>query len=335
MVYIVTRNDVAKKARVSTATVSRVINNYQHVAPETRKKVKKAMEELNYQPDLVARGLKMNKTYTIAFLISDITNDFFTEIYKGIHDIAVKKGYLTSLYEISNRQETLKILINRKPDGIILGTRIPVKMIDMMKDADIPLVCIAAAGLQEVEVSTIVNNYQATLEVMDYLYEKGHRRIGIITHQTNKGPGNQRLKGYKDGLAKFGINYRQNYVKFIEGNDYHYNLGYQAMQKLINRQTDITAIIVNNDLVAIGAMAASREGGLEIPEDLSFVSFDDTLTASFSNPPLTSVKILKYKQGRVVARMLFDLMKGKEVESVQLPTELIVRDSVRDISNNI
>lgn len=290
------------------------------------------MEELNYRPNRIAQGLRLNKTYNIAFLISDITNDFYTEIYKGIHETALTKGYLTSLSEINDSSDSLEILLNSRPDGIILGNSVSNKTLNKFKKANIPLVSIAAAGMQQYTISTLVDNYLATQEAIDYLYKMGHRKIGFLSYNDRN---RDRFKGYKDGLLKYELEYNEKFIGLFKENNYHYHLGYKTMLKLLkknNRSASLTAIIANNDLNAIGAIKAAREHGLKVPDDISFISFDDSLAAQYCYPPLTTTKILKYKQGEAVAGLLFDLIAGKDVNSIKLPTEIIIRDSVKKIN---
>lgn len=325
---IVTRRDVATKAGVSTATVSRVMNDYPNVSNETRKKVQKVIEKLDYKPNHIARGLKTNRSYNIVFLIPDISNDFYTEIYKGICDYALTRGYIVSLYELNNSNSLFESILQLRPDGIILGVDISQKTIKMFKSAGIPIVAIGGIINKYIKLKISIDLYQSMVEVIDYLFKIGHRNIGFITYQNKK---DERYRSFVDAFSRRSIVGTEKIIPIIKGNN-HYEQGYFAMKEFSKTKISFTAIIAHNDLLAVGAMKSLNELGLKIPEDISLIAFDDTRTAKYTNPPLSSVRIPKYRQGEMVAELLFNYLNNKKNNVIEMKTKLILRDSIKTLS---
>ncbi len=304
------------------------MNNYTNVSPETSKKVKNVMKELGYKPNHIARGLKTNKSYNIAFLIPDITNEFYTEIYKGIYAYALRKGYIVSLYEVTGNSSLYESILNLRPDGIILGADIPNKILGKLEGLSIPVARIGGIENEGFKIKVNINLYKAMVDAIDYLYNIGHRDIGIITYRNDQ---DKRYNGYRDGLEKCDLEFNHNKIIYIDKGENHFDQGYFAMREFLKKQVSITAVIGHNDLVAIGAMRSIIESGFRIPEDISVIGFDDTKTAKYMNPSLTTIKIPKFNQGQKVAELLLNYLSGKKEETITMNTELLIRDSIKGL----
>jgi LacI family transcriptional regulator len=334
---MVTRNDVAKKAGVSTATVSRVLNGYVHVTPEIRKKVQEAVRKMDYRPNIAAKSLKTKKSYTIAYIVPDIVNPYYTEIYKGINEAASRKQYMTVIHEDNGINDCVQVLIDRNIDGIIINTCIETGKIKKISGRGIPVVLLSNGGEGIYRGEGIIGAgiiyediYRAANDMVNYLVQKGHSEIGLVLE--NNMLAGKRLEGYKHALETNRIPFRKEYIAYYQHGGYLYREGYGAVKELLERKVNLTAVITDSDLTAIGGILAAREKGLSVPQHLSFTGFDDSAGAAYSNPPLTSVKLLKYKKGIMAFDMLKRLMEGEEAECIELETEIIARESVRDLS---
>lgn len=325
---MITRYDIAKHAGVSTATVSRVMNNMEGVSPELRDKVMKVVEELNYQPNLTAKGLKMQKSYNIAYLIPDVTNPYYTEIYRGINLMAVRYGYICTLIEASDDSWFNNVLMQRF-DGVICAVDINTRLKEAILQMNIPVVMQSEYNIEcsFKRCVTLKHNLKAAMqEAFNFIYSCGHRKIGLITKRTTNA---FRHSMYKDLLGEYGLKYSAERVVEYQDQNYHYISGNIAMKELLMRNTGVTAVIAQNDLVAIGAMSAASEKGYTIPADISFLGCDDTVAAKFSNPTLTTIKLYKEKQGNKAAELLFNMIDGKSAESYEFDAELIIRQSIK------
>ena len=330
-----TLKDVAKKSGVAIGTASAVINNCPWVSQETRNRVLQAINELNYQPNQLARNLRTQKTNTIGLIVPDITNPFFPQIIRSIDASARKCDYLVILCD-SNEDyqigiETFKVLLDKKVDGIILiGGVVPKKeLIKYLSDKH-PLIVVIERdyGIPEiatVAVDAIKGGYTATKHLLDL----GYTEVGIIT-----GPLNDdfyqgsfgRYEGYQMALKEHNIAFNPSLVK--QG-DFTFEGGYNAMKQFLTETPQIRAIFAFNDLMAIGAIMAIKEQGLKIPEDIAVVGYDDIPDASYTSPALTTIRLPQKKLGTLAVEILINHLKGKHDSSLKkiLSTELIIRQS--------
>ena len=331
----VTIKDIAREAGVSVTTVSRVLNNKADVSDKTREKVLKIIDRLNYNPNSIARGLVMNKTYTIGLIVPDISNAFFAEIAKAIEDELREYGYSVIFCNTDNdkdrEKESIDLLRSKQVDGLIgafshdskdevlaLGKAgFPIVQIDrLVDDSQIPFVII----------DNILSGYEAT----EYLIKKGHRRIAHITGALDTNTGIRRAEGYRKALQEYGIEIDEELV--MEG-DFSQESGYLAMKEILERNKDLTAVFAGNDMMALGAYRAIYAAGLKIPEDISIIGHDDFTLASLVSPALTTMQQPIYKIGKVAASLLIDIIKGKKNKEglIVVNTSLIERSSVKTI----
>ncbi|MFW6265133.1 MAG: LacI family DNA-binding transcriptional regulator [Bacillota bacterium] len=333
---IVTRKEVARKAGVSTATVSRVLNKHQNVSDKTREKVLEIAKELDYKPNMMAKGLKTNRTYNLAFIIPDITNSFYTQVYKGIYAYALSQGFISSLYEMRD-EKLFEAIIRLRPDGVVLGADVSVEIIKLLEDEGITVAAISGIENELIKLKTKLNLYQATIDLIKSLKVMGHKNIAMLTYFNEN---DERYNGYIDGLKGAGLKYDSNYLITLQDEGDHYLQGYTSMKNFLEKRGSkfiaskdkgdcITAALAYNDLVAIGAMKAIMEKGFKVPADISIVGFDDSISASYSNPALSTIAIPKYQQGKIVAELLIKKINNEKVSSVEMGTEFIIRDSIK------
>lgn len=340
---MVTIKDVAKKAGVSVMTVSRVINGSKNVREDTREKVLRAIEELGYVPNSVARSLILKKTYTIGLVISDITNPFFTTVARGVEDTAISKHYTVILCNTDENPEKelmyVEVLAKSKVDGVIYtsasGKKNPLKSLFLKK---IPVVLIdrTIEGVNDLDIvrgDSVLGAYLLTR----HLIELGHRRIGIVVGSLLISTAKDRVEGYKKALIEANIPIDESLIKISETSKFSKEDGYKLTKELLNMKNPPTAIFGGNNLMAVGAILAIREMGLEIPDDISLVSFDDIESLSEVYPFLTVVKQPAYSMGVIATELLIRRIENKdrikERREILLTPELVIRKSTAPPKN--
>lgn len=322
--------DVSERAGVSLSTVSRVLNDHATVDPRMRERVLLAVEELGYRPNMAARTLKTSRSRLIVFLVPEISNPYYTETYRGINAVAERRGYITLMYEATVDGSALRHILTRGADGVVIDAFYEEGFKKELAKAGIPFVQTNAPATMSSEYGAVrVDVFGATLEVLEYLSSLGHQSIGIIDSRARGGVLDERERAFRQYAGQRGISDPKPYVVRSVETYNKYRGGYVGMQELLRRNTEITAVLTLNDLVAVGAVAGARSAGLDVPGDISIVGFDNADIAQFSNPPLTTIDIPTVKQGEIAANMLFDLIHnpGEPHYSVHLQTKLIIRES--------
>ncbi|MFY4776325.1 LacI family DNA-binding transcriptional regulator [Metabacillus sp. RGM 3146] len=322
--------DVAKKAKVSTATVSRVITNSGTVKKETTEKVLKAIKELNYQPNLLARQLRKLETKTILVIVPDITNTFFSKVLRGIEAVASEKGYQILLGDTDNKDVKesgyLNMLRQKNADGMILLTaRIDHQLVDILaKDYPVVLACEYTAGSEIPTVS--IDNIGSATRASQYLIDLGHRRIGFISGPLNSVLSRDRLIGFQHAMLQ---NRGLIQSSYIEEGDFTYESGFNKMLQLLALDKPPTAIFAANDEMAFGAIKAIKSKGYSVPEDFSVIGFDDIKFASIFEPPLTTIAQPAFDIGFNAMELLMKLINQENIEKSLfiLNEQLVIRDS--------
>jgi LacI family transcriptional regulator len=326
----VTIKTVAREAGVSPMTVSRVLNGHPHIADETRQNVVRVMEELGYVPDRNAQTMRTNKTYTIAGVIPDITNPFYPEFERGIQDIADQLDYDLIVYNtdgiLAKEKKTLRSLQTNRVDGVIA---VFFQLDEQeLQTLDVPVVLLAQKPDTAPCCDTVyVDNAAAAQAAVEHLIERGHKCIGMLAGKEGDPPHYSRIAGYRQALAAKGILYDE---LLVQSGDFTESGGYQSMRELLNRDTCLTAVFAANDLIAMGAMLAIREAGMNIPDDIAVVGFDDIPAAKLVRPPLTTIRHNQSQIGRKAAELLFERLNGEAPDvcrAVEMPYELIVRET--------
>ena len=327
--------DIAKRAGVSVATVSRVLNGVDHpVKEETRKKIIDAAGELGYRPNKIAKSLAHRRTYTVALLIPSITNNFYTEIAEVIEEKLGKRGYSTYLCNtqrmIEREMQYVDDLIARKVDGVIFSpTRVKPEdnlvnarnLEELIKNG----IAVVAFGSHFTNVNQVyINTYEGALEATRYLLELGHRRIGFIDG-LEAGTRKSRRRGYINGLKMAGIQIDEDLI--VSGN-LEMDGEYQCVRKLMQLADPPTAIIAVNNLMAIGALKGAKDMGISVPEELSIIGFDDSKLSEVVEPPLTVVKQPLKEIGDVAVGLLMEQIEGEgPPRMMELKTRLVIRSS--------
>lgn len=329
-----TIRDVAKRAGVGVATVSRVLNNSGYAKPETRERVLQAAAELGFVPSQLARGLVRRLSATVGLVIPDITNPFFPAITRGVEDAASEAGYTVFLCNTDNDPtlESLDVqkLRERRVDGIIfVGTSERRELVERLLADQIPVV-VTDRQLEHADVDTVlVDNHAGALAACRHLIGLGHRRIAHAAGHRSTRTGQDRCSGYQEALREAGVPFDESLVSW---GDFTYESGYHAAQVLLGRTPRPTAIFAANDLIAFGAMRAAEDAGIRVPEELSVVGFDDIQMASVVRPGLTTVRQPAYEMGRTAMRMLLERINGRVEGAARrhlFEAELIVRSTTR------
>jgi len=327
-----TIRDVAARAGVSVATVSRVVNRSPHrVSPATQRRVLAAVQALGYESNIIARGLKKRTTRTVALIVPDISNPFFPAIARGIEDVACTRGYavlLCNTYEDLERERAyLDLLAKRMVDGLIFATvGSNTRHLRALRRERRPVVLVAR-DVAGVHIDTVlVDNFRGEYQATTHLIALGHRCIAHITGPRSLHVAAERRRGYLQALEAAGIPRAEAVV--VEG-DFAAEGGRQAVRGLLERGVRFTAIVAANDLMAIGAMEALRQAGRRIPQDVAVVGFDDITFASLVTPALTTVAQPKYRMGQLAMERLLELMGGTDQlgrQTVLIP-QLVIRES--------
>ena len=328
---MVTGKDVAKLAGVSTTTVSRVLNNHPYVTDETRSKVLWAMEQLGYQPSRVARRLRMQVTQILGLIISDIANPFFTSVVRGIEDVAYANQY--SLFLCNSNEDPTKetlyidVLQAERVAGIIVSPadENSTSCEPLLRNG-VPIVAMDRR-LRQFDVDTVlVDNVKGAYQATSHLICLGHRRIGLIGQPSRITTGRERREGYEKALSGDGLELDQRLIKI---GDCRQDSGYRRACELLEMDDPPTAIFAANNLMTLGALNAIHEKGLNIPQDVAIVGFDDMPWAPSLAPPLTAVAQPTYELGRTAADLLLQRIADKDREIVEMTLEptLIIRDS--------
>jgi LacI family repressor for deo operon, udp, cdd, tsx, nupC, and nupG len=330
----VTIKDVAARAGVSRQTVSRVLNDEGVVAEATRARVLAAIDELGYRPNAIARSLVSQRTYTLGLLTADFNDYTHARIIEGAEAEAREHGYLifVSGAEHGPYGEPLccsPILSQHHAEGLFIvyhGTDTDSHEIFEHIPRDLPIVTIGYAPNQENIVTVGIANYQGARQATQHLLELGHRRIAHITGPIQMYASQERRHGYTAALQEAGVTPEDSWVA---RGDWSTSGGYQATLQLLDRNFGLTALFVQNDRMAMGALQALREHKLRVPQDVAVVGFDNIPSTPYFDPPLTTIHQPNYELGRTGARLLIDLINGKPAPSapIRLATELVIRHS--------
>jgi LacI family transcriptional regulator len=329
---MITIRDVARRAGVSTMTVSRVINSSGYASPETRKRVEQAVSELGYVPNAVARHLRSRRTKTIALVLSDITNPFFTTIARGVEDAAAVRGYAVMFANTdeseSEEMQYLRILAQRQIDGVLLvPAGSSAEPFRLMRTRSIPVVVIdrrvTARDVDQVHCDSV----RGAEQLVQHLIALGHSRIAIISGRRNISTSVDRVAGYERALTEAGIAVDPDLIRY---DSFSRKAGYDRAKDILAISPRPTAIFAANNFIAFGALRALRECGLHVPDDMSLVAFDDLPDDWHDDPLLTVLAQPAYDVGRTAAELLLDRLAGKDEsrrQVVVLPGELIIRRS--------
>ena len=328
---MVNQRDVAKLAGVSSATVSRYINSVGFISEDIKKRIAIVIDELNYQPNLIARSLKMRNSNTIGFIFPDIENTFFISLIKKAEEVAFESGYTVILCNTQNNPEKEKLYIRalkgKMVDGFIIITSFKSKeYLEKALKGEKVVFLDRDVGMNETVVK--LDNARGIEMAVDYLTGLGHRKIGYINVKPDITIGIERLEGYNTGLKKAGIPYDQNLVKF---SGFSIESSYEKTKELFSQKTQPTALIPISNRVTIGALRALKDLKIKIPDDVSVVGFDDITTADLLTPPLTVIEQPAYDFGEEGIKILIEKINGTDngIRIINLEPEIVIRESCK------
>jgi len=322
--------DVARRAKVSTATVSRVLNGVDVVQPGTRARVMKAVAELKYHPNLHARSLAGGRSKTIGVIVSNLENPFFFDVYRSLEIDCRNNGYEIFVANTDYRSEQLlasiRLMIGRRVAGLaVIVSEMESALIQELTDSQIPAV-FYDVGPSTPNITNIRVNYRSGVErVVEYLCSLGHRAFAFVGHHTALGPINERYRAVRDALGRLSPDAE---LREITGSD-SLEGGRQAARGLLSSGYAPTAIVCVNDFMAAGVLRELRECGLRVPEDVSVSGFDNIVLSEFCYPPLTTVHIPRDRIGHILFSILGPRSQPADSTSAEIVVEpeFIVRGS--------
>ncbi|NUN70181.1 MAG: LacI family DNA-binding transcriptional regulator [Bacteroidetes bacterium] len=328
--------DVASKAGVSIATVSRVLNGSDKVKAKTREKVLAVINEMKYAPNPAARGLIMKKTEAIGLLLPDLHGEFFSEIIRGADEAVQQQGYhliVSSSHNDPNEIEAALRFMRGRVDAIVLmSPQVNSEILLENLPKGLPIVLLNCRTDNTHYDTIVIDGYGGAKEMTNYLLDLGHRRIAVITGGENNLESEERLRGYRAAMTD--RNFTPARTLEFTGNFTEIS-GYEAVKQILALKHHPTAIFAFNDSMAIGAIKALREEGLRIPSDISVCGFDDIPVGKYISPSLTSVHVPISDLGAMAINRVFDRLTKRTRDTtahVFVPTKLCLRSSCKKIT---
>jgi LacI family transcriptional regulator len=333
--------DVAALAGVGVSSVSRVLSSHPDVSPAMRRKVTKAVEQLQYQPDFLAQSLRRGASMSVGFVLSDIANPLFSEIVKGASTVLQNAGYLTLLTNSEGNPEldvvNIRLLTQRRVDGLILSTASEdhPATLDLLRRIDIPMVFLDRDPPLGLAVNRVVSDHRAGMTTaVEHLVDLGHRRIGLLSGRPMR-PSRERRRALEEVFAERDL--PPTYE--VSDGDFSAQHGAQATHEFLSFSHPPTAIIAGGNQMLRGALRAIRERKLQIGRDLSFVSCDEIAIAEFYHPPIAVVRRDTEELGRAAAELLLDSLLDRDTSpnrtprtEMMLTTEFVIRPSCAPVS---
>lgn len=327
----ITITDVAAKAGVSKSTVSQYLNKrYEYMGLETRRKIKEAIDELGYQPNVLARGLKQKRTSTIGIIVANIVHHFSTEVCRAIEDYCHEhhmNAILCNTDEDGEKEKNyIETLRAKQVDGIILfptGKNGP--LYKKMADERYPIVFVDRRAEGVAADTVVVNNRAAVYQAVEHLVGQGHKRIAMITAPLTISTRTERVQGYKEALIDHGLGLKEEYLISCEMNQVQ-----NRLEDLFAKQNTPSALIAANDLVLLEVLAFIKKKNLKVPEELALVVFDNFSFAQLFNPSLTTISQPSSDMGRAAAELLLQQIRSAERNAPRdyvFECKLVVRES--------
>jgi LacI family transcriptional regulator len=334
-----TIKELARLSGVSIGTVSRALNGYTDVSPETRERVMRLAQELDYTPTAAARTLVMERSHVIGVFLDtgeghpDVHHPFFHEVLGGLKDMIGAAGFDLLLFASEQPgngygpHSYLKRARHHGVDGtVLMGVDTGDAEVERLLRSDIPCVGVDVEPAGKGNGSVMSDNANGAAMAVRHLTERGHRRIATITGLIDTAPARDRLRGYREEIQRQGLAYRDDYVVY---GDYYVESGADAMARLLELAEPPTAVFAASDLMAVGALGVLARAGRRVPEDVALVGFDDILLAGLTTPALTTLRQDKQGLGAAAGEALVALMEedGDAQAAITLPVELVVRGS--------
>lgn len=324
----VTIIDIAKRANVSTATVSRVINNTVAVKKEKREAVLEAMEKLNFRPNSLARGLVSGRSMSIGVLTQDIGSPFYDWVARGVIKGMAGTGYspmlVDGLWQRKTESELIDALLGQRVDGLVLiGGTLPIEKLDKLREQT-PVVVVARNLPTWQNQCVYLDNFEAARETTQHLIELGHRSIAHVMGTKTHDDAKQRFGGFEKAMQDAGLEVNPDLV--FEG-DFTPQAGVMAIHSFFASREHFTAVFAANDMTAFGIRHALHLKGIRVPEDISIAGFDDQHESAFMVPALTTFRQPAVEMGQAASQALLKIMGGGQAEIPKMKGELQVRQS--------
>jgi len=322
--------DVAEDAGVSIATVSRVLNDSQPVSKELRDRVMASVNRLGYRPNVLARGLRLKRTFVIGVIVPNISNAYFTDVVRAVEDVALEAGYVVTVVssdqDLAKERRHIEVLRNRLVDGALvavadrfrsdlsplLGNEVPVVLIDRRLES-----CTTCD-------SVTVDVRQGAYTAVEYLMERGYERIAMIGGPESVSTAVDKLEGYKQALVDHGRTVDESLIYTGEYTEQH---GSRLAREMLRAANPPQAVLVANGLMTLGLVRVIKEYGLRVPHDLAYIAFDDSTWASLVTPPVTLVAQPTRELGRAATELLLGRLEG-DVEPEGEPRHVVLRPSL-------
>ncbi|MDZ7724246.1 MAG: LacI family DNA-binding transcriptional regulator [candidate division KSB1 bacterium] len=329
---------IANNCTVSPSTVSRVLNGkatQYRISKQTEKRILSEARKLNYIPNPMARGLRMQKTLIIGLIIPDISNHFFSSIAKSVEGFTRKNGYSIMLCDSQENEEleqdSLILMQNRKVDGLIVApVGLNSQALESFQKGGTPVVVIDRYYFNSDLPYVGSDNFQGAYDAVNYMIKCGHRRIAVIQGIPGTVPNEERIRGYTQALKDNNIEVDRS---LIVGDSFGDQNGYFETKILLRNELPPTAIFAMSNLISLGVLRALYEEGLSIPDDISMVAFDEQPYSEFLKTPMTTVEQKNFELGQMAMRLLFDQIETNRIfssKSILLPTTMIKRNSVKE-----
>jgi LacI family transcriptional regulator, galactose operon repressor len=334
-----TIKELARLSGVSVGTVSRALNGYSDVSPETRERVMRLAEELDYTPTAAARTLVMERSHVVGIFLEtgeghpDVQHPFFHEVLGGLKDQLGAAGFDLLLFaseQPGNGYGPHTYLKRARHHGVngtvLMGVDTGDTEVERLLRSEMPCVGVDVTLAGNGNCSVMSDNAQGAATAVKHLVERGHKRIATITGLMDTAPARDRLRGYRQEIQRQGLAFRDDYVAY---GDYYVESGAAAMARLLALPEPPTAVFAASDLMAVGALGTAGRAGVRVPDELAIVGFDDILLAGLTQPGLTTLRQDKQGLGAAAGEALLALMEedGDAPAAITLPVELIVRGS--------
>ena len=332
----ITINDIAERAGVSLATVSRVMNNSGYVKEETRKKVMDIIEELNYVPNAIARSLSTSKSNSIGVIVPDINNPFFGEVIKGITDVADQNDLNIILFDadesIKKEIKSLKVLKEQRIQGVLIAPTsseddLNSEYIKTIESLNVPIVWIDSNVKYTNFSGVFVNSLKGTYDGIEAFIKEGHRDIAIITGRMNSWSAQERLLGYKKALAMNNLPLKNEYILY--GN-YKQESGYRLTKEILKMEKRPTAIFVCSNMMTLGCIKALKEENVKIPDEMAIIGFDNIDILNVVGMNISFVVGPSIELGRSSMKVLLDILdekNNKDIKKITLSADLQLNGS--------
>jgi LacI family transcriptional regulator len=327
----VTIHDVARRANVSVATISRVLNNSSLVARETRDRIQRIADELKYVPNASARGLSTKRSEMIGLLLPDMFGEFFSEVIRGADQTAQEHHYHLLVSSSHNNREEIEAairLMRGRVDGlVIMSPHIDARTLNENLPHGLPVVLLNCSVKDDAFDSLNIDGYGGAYQMVRHLLEHNHRRIAIIKGTEHNLDAEERLRGYRKALQRSSLT-PDSALEF--GGNFTEASGYDAVHAMLAAGPKATAIFASNDSMAIGALSALREAGVQVPGEIAIAGFDDVPIAAYVTPSLTSVRADISNLGALAMQQILRAIKEKnnhKREGRIIPTTLSIRAS--------